>query len=683
MALQSINVGGAINDGTGDIGPRAWLQKYNANFIELYGGTAAAVHLFNLKSFGALGNGTADDTAAMLSWIAAAAGGVAFVPPGTYLINPANITYLAPGTLLWMAPGATFKLAANAQISLTGGLYYIFAASLGSSYGSGDFVTLDNFTFDGNRLNQTKKITAFLFYKVKAPTLNSPYVINCTGEAFVCTDTPNLTIYNPYISQCGRTGNSGTARPGIAVVGDVALADPWHPYNQRIIGGYVEYSGLDGIIFNGTDASIYGVTSNYNGVDVPAPLGAAGIFYTSNAAAATIRNITIDSCTCIGNTGHGIDTAPNASPLVGIRIINCECSLNNFAGIQADATSYAWIENNRCYDNAQSGTALLKGGIILSVNFAVDRAYIRRNVSKNIAGTTQKWGLQLGATAASALTNLIVMDNDFSGNQTGGIGTEYGSQPLQFVTGGYGSFARNTGYSPTFTALTNAGTQLAYTASLETLTMAGPTNLLGISTGNVEDLCTIVFGNANTTCKASGGNFVLRDAIDVKPPNNATMTFQFDGTFWREIGRTSIPDATGVLFQDAGKTTTSTSDVSLSSFALPAGLLGVNGQSVRLIMRGVAVTQNAIPNIKFGATVVVTGTVTAANNYEIEVLVTRTGATTQIAIGTLQQGGAITSTTRSSPAETLANAITVDFRGSVTSGGTLAGDIISVEYLAA
>ncbi len=155
------------------------------------------------------------------------------------------------------------------------------------------------------------------------------------------------------------------------------------------------------------------------------------------------------------------------------------------------------------------------------------------------------------------------------------------------------------------------------------------------------------------------------------------------GTFQDRLGSAAaVSKHVRIPFQASGLTTTSTSDVSVSSFSLPAAALAVNGQAVRLTMRGSAVTQAAIPNIKFGATVVATGTITAANVYEIDAIVTRTGAATQIAVATIDNGTALSVNSRTTPAETLANAITIDFRGSVTAGGTLNVDYVQVEYMA-
>lgn len=115
---------------------------------------------FNVKNYGAAGNGSTDDTAAIAAAISAASsagGGTVFFPAGTYLSGTQtlanNVFFLGAG------PGASIiklKNGANADLfsANTGNI------NLSSSFGTGSATGVSNFgffdlTLDGNKANQT------------------------------------------------------------------------------------------------------------------------------------------------------------------------------------------------------------------------------------------------------------------------------------------------------------------------------------------------------------------------------------------------------------------------------------------------------------------------------------------------------------------------------------------------
>jgi hypothetical protein len=153
------------------------------------------------------------------------------------------------------------------------------------------------------------------------------------------------------------------------------------------------------------------------------------------------------------------------------------------------------------------------------------------------------------------------------------------------------------------------------------------------------------------------------------------------GVTWFATLRNPRP---GTLYQNVSKTTTSGSDVSLDSFVLPAGTLGISGQALRITVAGSIVTGSATINLKFG-TGTMTSFVTAANDvFVVTILLTRAGATAQrVNVSVVKAGGTTATSTVAGLTETLANAITIDFRGNATTGGqTLTYDSIQVELLA-
>ncbi len=138
-----------------------------------------------------------------------------------------------------------------------------------------------------------------------------------------------------------------------------------------------------------------------------------------------------------------------------------------------------------------------------------------------------------------------------------------------------------------------------------------------------------------------------------------------------------------VLFQDSNKTTTSTSDVSVTSFSLPAGTLAVDNQTIRITGTIHCDTGGSTIKLKFGATQIFSFTLTSANNASFTCNLVRQGATSQWAAAVVVDDAATTLTTHfaAAPTATLSGAITIDFRGNVLASGTLTYEFAQVEFL--
>jgi hypothetical protein len=119
----------------------AFRNKLNDNFEELFD---KADQVVSVKDFGAVGNGTADDTAAIQAAIAAA--DTVFFPAGTYRVT--GLTVPRSGMRLFGAGRqATIIRLANAANN-----HVIFADALS---GRIDNVTITDLTIDGNKANQS------------------------------------------------------------------------------------------------------------------------------------------------------------------------------------------------------------------------------------------------------------------------------------------------------------------------------------------------------------------------------------------------------------------------------------------------------------------------------------------------------------------------------------------------
>lgn len=168
--------------------------------------------------------------------------------------------------------------------------------------------------------------------------------------------------------------------------------------------------------------------------------------------------------------------------------------------------------------------------------------------------------------------------------------------------------------------------------------------------------------------------------LKVSGVDEIEMATKDGGTTWFATIRDLKP---GNLYQNVSLSTTSGSEVSLATFALPAGLLAVNGQGIRITMAGVAPAGGGHYTLKFGASSVDGETITGNAVYMARVDIVRTGAATQAAYLTLSvSAGANAPANSAFPTETLSGAITIDFRANATTGGqTMKMDIVRVEFL--
>lgn len=124
MAYQAINVGTIADDHTGDPG-RTAFQKVNANFTELYAGGP-----YSILTYGAVGDGTTDDSGAISSAISAAVaagGGTVVFPPGKTYAATSSITLQSQ--IILSGYGATLKY--------TGSGFAISTAATGTTNNAG------------------------------------------------------------------------------------------------------------------------------------------------------------------------------------------------------------------------------------------------------------------------------------------------------------------------------------------------------------------------------------------------------------------------------------------------------------------------------------------------------------------------------------------------------------------
>ncbi|MBA1291394.1 glycoside hydrolase family 55 protein, partial [Pseudomonas japonica] len=150
--------------------------------------------IFNVKDFGAVGDGVTDDTAAIQATIdaaAAAGGGTVFVPTGTFIVSageePSDGCLMLKSNVYMEGAGAgltTVKVADGSDTKITG--------VIRSAYGeeTHDF-GLSNLTIDGNRDHTTGKIDGWFNGYIPGKdghdsnvTLSGVEIKDCSGYGF-------------------------------------------------------------------------------------------------------------------------------------------------------------------------------------------------------------------------------------------------------------------------------------------------------------------------------------------------------------------------------------------------------------------------------------------------------------------------------------------------------------------
>src|SRR6266700_1747491 len=167
---------------------------------------------YNIKDYGAVGDGITDDSAAMAAArtaARAAGGGVVYGPPGTYIFSNQDISNDAGISHIGAGAGLTiYKLKNGANTDL-------FSAQTGSinlsaAFGAGPVGTLSNFgfrnmTLDGNKANQTS---------------GTSYPLRFYGYKFLLRD---LEIINGYSGPALIDWNGNLAEGMEAVIDHVAF----------------------------------------------------------------------------------------------------------------------------------------------------------------------------------------------------------------------------------------------------------------------------------------------------------------------------------------------------------------------------------------------------------------------------------------------------------------------------
>ncbi len=232
--------------------------------------TVASNTTINAKTqYGATGNGTTDDTAAIIKALAATGSGICYLPAGKYLINPVASSsqfglYLNSGNTLLLDPGAVLQC----KTMTTSGGYSVVGMKENN-------IALVGGTIIGDRVAR-----------------NLPTYINGSGSDFEAGN--GVSIGNASGMIILGVTSKNNCNDGFYIynnVSNVLISDCVADNNRR--------QGCSLVYCNGVVIQ-YSTFSNTNGNDP-----ACGLDFEPNSGS-TVKNVQVIGCNIFGNAGGGI-----------------------------------------------------------------------------------------------------------------------------------------------------------------------------------------------------------------------------------------------------------------------------------------------------------------------------------------------------------------------------------------
>jgi parallel beta-helix repeat protein len=380
-----------------------------------------ATQVFNVKAWGAKGDGITDDAIAIQNTVlAATSGGTVYFPPGTYKIS-APLTILGKTNIALIGPG---NRAAKIQKTGTPGGNAGDIIQIGSASSPSTDITISGLSLEGNSTTDTVTDSGISI------ALNGSNGARTTiRDNYITGTNVGVWIANPAAVGCiivnnrldtilGKAGNSTgygiTGAPQRAYIAGNVMTNIFQngvyisgatgnggQYN-RVIGNYISGTQTVAGINLATLSSAVLVTGNVVSANILQG-NYYGILLNQNAVGNTVDGNTISGSTSDGiflNGSISADTRPDKN------IISNNCILSSGGyGIHILNANYNLIRGNLILNSVQSGIQ----PSAQSGQFAV---------GNQIVGNTIKDGTSYGINIPSSADSTLIANNVVLNNTT-------------------------------------------------------------------------------------------------------------------------------------------------------------------------------------------------------------------------------------------------------------------------
>jgi hypothetical protein len=396
-----------------------------ATTVSVGGAKLGATAVFNVMAYGALGNGTNDDTTAIQAAITAcgvAGGGVVFLPPGVYQTSAALTINVSSVSLIGSGRSASVFTPKGAYVS--GDIIQVGNGTLNPSYNTlASFgITCSQAVRSGGsginlRNTHDTRITDFVsYYDYVGVTIDGGSgQFEATLDNFEINSAVNTGIIigpNHIVQDCWiERGVVSTCPTGILY--------------EQLSGGHL--TSVDVIACTNYGIILYSGTAGITALfcyDVQADTTSAGPGWATGSTG-TISNVVLTACWACSNHLSGISLA--ATNTNGVTITGCVVMNNKQHGIAVAAGTCLIITNCQIFCNSQQSSGTYHG---ISVGNSLPGFIISNNViglggSVSFVGSNlQGYAIVLGTSEGASY---IVTGNLMLSNVTGGLSDNSGT----------------------------------------------------------------------------------------------------------------------------------------------------------------------------------------------------------------------------------------------------------------